>query len=119
MSVTSSEFSKVMAGQFAANYELEPGEGKDIEVRIKSNQAGQFNVDGRVVYYFGDDKDTGGDSALILPIKVREVASQTPAANPAQKSSPGFGSAIGIIGILFTTLLKRRRGGSIEDADAP
>ncbi len=108
MSVTSSEFSKVMAGQFAANYELEPGDGKDIEVRIKSNQAGQFNVDGRVVYYFGDDKDTGGDSSLSLPIRVREVASQTPAANPVQNSTPGFESALGIIGILFTALLKRR-----------
>ncbi len=110
MSVTSSEFSKVMAGQFAANYELEPGEGKDIEVRIKSNQAGQFNVDGRVVYYFGDDKDTGGDSALSLPIKVREVASvQNPIASPVQKSTSGFGALIGIIGLLFITLLKKRR----------
>ncbi|MDD5472916.1 MAG: hypothetical protein PHU34_02085 [Candidatus Methanoperedens sp.] len=107
MSVTSSEFSKVMSGQFAANYELEPGDGKDIEVRIKSNQAGQFNVDGRVVYYFGDDKDTGGDSTLSLPIKVREVASQTPVATPTQKSIPGFRSLLAVVAILIGFSIKR------------
>lgn len=48
MSVTSSEFSKSGTNQFTANYELEPGDGKDIGVAIKPNQIGDFNVNGRI-----------------------------------------------------------------------
>ncbi len=44
------------------------GDGKDIEVHIKSNQVGDFNVKGRIVYYFGNDKDKAEDHSLTLPI---------------------------------------------------
>jgi LemA protein len=74
MSVTSSEFSKSAAGQFSANFQLEPGDGKDIEVRIISNQVGDFNVNGRIIYYFGNDKEKAEDQTLNLPIKVRKGA---------------------------------------------
>jgi LemA protein len=74
MSVTSSEFSKSAAGQFSANYQLEPGDGKDIEVRIITNQVGDFEVNGRIIYYFGNDKENAEDQTLILPIKVRKGA---------------------------------------------
>jgi len=56
MSVTSSDFVTSGAGQFTSTFKLDPGAGKDIEVRIKTNQAGDFYVTGRVIYYFGDDK---------------------------------------------------------------
>lgn len=108
MSVTSSEFSKSAAGQFTANYQLEPGDGKDIEVRIRSNQVGEFNVNGRIIYYFGDDKDKSEDQTLNLPIKVRkEVASGQ---EPAGKSTPGFEGVIGISGLLFVLVLIKRSG---------
>ena len=71
MSVTSSEFSKSAAGQFTTNYELEPGDGKDIEIMIKTVQTGDFIVEGRVIYYFGTDLSTAEDHKLELPIKVR------------------------------------------------
>ncbi|MBU4492555.1 MAG: DUF11 domain-containing protein [Euryarchaeota archaeon] len=78
MSVTSSEFVQSGAGQFTTTYELEPGKGRDIEVRIKSNQVGDFNVNGRIIYYFGDDKEKAEDQTLNLPIKVRkEIGSDT------------------------------------------
>jgi len=114
MSVTSSEFSKSGTNQFTANYELEPGDGKDIEVRIKPNQIGEFNVNGRIIYYFGDEKENAEDHTLPLPIKVRkEIASmqdtaQNPIMTPLEKSIPGFGVIIGISGLLFATILKRR-----------
>lgn len=71
MSVTSADFTKVSAGQFAADYTLEPGDGRDIEIRLRSNQVGEFNIKGRVVYYFGDDSGNTQDYALDLPVYVR------------------------------------------------
>jgi hypothetical protein len=107
MSVTSSEFSKSAAGQFTANYQLEPGDGKDIEVRIRSNQVGDFNVNGRIIYYFGDDKEKAEDQTLNLPIKVRkEIGSDiVQTKTPAQKSIPGFELFTGISGLLLLAII--------------
>ncbi len=71
MSVTSSDFVTSGAGQFTTTYKLEPGSGKDIEIRIQTNQIGDFKVKGRVVYYYGDNMSTAEDHLLELPIKVR------------------------------------------------
>lgn len=72
MSVTSSEFIRSGAGQFTTDYELEPGEGKDIQVSIKPNQVGDFIANGRIVYYFGDKKEKAEDYTLNIPIRVRK-----------------------------------------------
>lgn len=70
-------------------------------------------MNGRIIYYFGDDKEKAEDHTLTLPIKVRKEIASTPAQNsienPVQKSIPGFGVIIGISGILFAAILKRRR----------
>ncbi len=71
MSVTSLDFVTSGAGQYTTTYKLDPGSGKDIEVRIKTSQAGDFKVKGRIVYYFGDNTSTAEDHTLELPIKVR------------------------------------------------
>ncbi len=71
MSVTSSGFVTSGAGQYTTTYTVDPGAGKDFEVRIKPNQTGDFEVKGRVVYYFGKDKGTTKDQPLTLPVKVR------------------------------------------------
>lgn len=111
MSVTSSEFSMSGAGQFTSDYELDPGKGRDIEVRIKSNQVGDFNVKGKVVYYFGDEKEKYEEKPVNLPITVRKEpvdSAQNSIANPAQKSIPGFGAIIGISGLLFVIFFKKK-----------
>jgi LemA protein len=71
MSVTSSDFVVSGAGQYTSTYNIEPGSSKDIEITMKADQAGDFNVEGRVIYYFGNDTSTGEDHTLELPIKVR------------------------------------------------
>jgi hypothetical protein len=109
MSVTSSDFVKSGSGQFTTTYELEPGNGKDIEVRIKSNQVGDFNVEGRIVYYFGDDKEKSEDHTLNLPIKVRKEAGQTVADPTPIPTASGFAGEVSIIGVLFVALFIRRR----------
>ncbi|MGI5991119.1 MAG: CUB domain-containing protein [Methanosarcina sp.] len=118
MSVTSSEFVQSGAGQYTTTYELEPGAGKDIEVRIKSNQVGNFDVNGRVIYYFDGDPDNAEDYTLNLPIKVKEETpsgSQLPATDTKnavqsqnQTKSPGFGSFIAFLGLLTSYTLRKR-----------
>lgn len=113
MSVTGSDFVKSGAGIYTTTYTLNPGDGKDIEINIKSNQVGDFSVKGRIVYYFGEDKKSAEDHTLILPIKVRKEIASTPAQNsienPVQKSIPGFEAIIGISGLLLVMLLKRKQ----------
>ena len=90
MSVTSSEFVISGAGQFTSTFKLDPGSAKDIEVRIKTNQASDFNVTGRVIYYFGDDKSTKEDHSVSLPITVRVPPVPTEA--PPIEIVPKFGT---------------------------
>jgi len=110
MSVTSAEFTKSGAGQFTSNYELEPGDGKDIEVRIITNQVGDFVVTGRILYYFGDEKDKSEDYDLSMPIKVKTqaLAPQQQAPPAAQPKTPGFGAILSGIGIISALALRRR-----------
>lgn len=82
MSVSSSEFVESGAGQYTTTYDIEPGKGRDIEVRIEANQVGDFNVTGRVVYYFGNNKKDGGDYTLYLPIQVTDPNTQPTADKP-------------------------------------
>ena len=110
-SVTSSEFAKSAAGQYTTTYELEPGGGKDIEVRIVPNQIGdEFQVDGRIIYYFGDDVETREDHTLSLPITVRAQADQTSNnPQPAETKSPGFELVAVLCSIFFIWYLISRK----------
>ncbi|MDP3103730.1 MAG: LamG-like jellyroll fold domain-containing protein [Candidatus Methanoperedens sp.] len=111
MSVTGSEFVKSGAGIYTTTYTLNPGDGKNIEVHIISNQVGDFNVKGRIVYYFGEDKEKAEDHTLNLPIKVRKEAApqqdmtQVPKSNP---STPGFEAILSISGILLVSFLRKK-----------
>jgi hypothetical protein len=105
MMVSSSEFVQSGAGQYTTTYELEPGQGRDIEVRIESGQVGDFNVEGRVVYYFGDNIKNAEDYTLKLPIKVE---ANTPTVDSVYKTLPGF-TLEGLVFVLMTVLLLRRR----------
>ncbi len=107
MSVTSSEFVQSGAGQFTTTYEIPPGKGRDIEVRIRSNQVGEFQVEGRIVYYFGEDSAHAEDNTLRLPIRVR--ADQQPV--PTQENRkwlPGFGTLSALITLLVLYFIKKR-----------
>lgn len=102
MSVSSSEFVQSGAGQYTTTYELDPGQGRDIEVRIETNQPGDFNVKGRVVYYFGEDAENVEDYTLDLPIQVE--------AKPyaIEESLPGF-TLVNLAFVLVTLFILKRR----------
>jgi len=115
MSVTSSAFAKTGAGQYTTTYELEPGTGKDIEVAIRSNQVGDFDVNGRIIYYFGDDRDDSEDHTLTLPITVRaevepgvEQTADTPESESKESSTPGFAAVVAVIGLLVAYLQRNK-----------
>jgi hypothetical protein len=102
MSVSSSEFVQSGAGQYTTTYELDPGQGRDIEVRIETNQPGDFHVKGRVVYYFGEDKKNVEDNTLDLPIQVEAKQSAV------KESLPGFTLASLAFVLISVFVLKRR-----------
>ncbi|MDO9098976.1 MAG: zinc ribbon domain-containing protein [Candidatus Methanoperedens sp.] len=118
MPVTSSDFVKSGAGQYTATYTIDPGLGRDTEVRIKANQAGDFEVKGRVIYYFGGDRSTVEDSMLNLPIKVRAPVTAAPLPTAAPKSSNSYIYA-GIVGLVLILVaivaLKRRSSSKVEE----
>lgn len=99
MSVTSADFTKVSAGQFSADYNLNPGDGRDIEIRLRSNQVGEFNIKGRVVYYFESDSGNIQDYTLDLPVSVRRqtVLTAVEDKNGQPKGLQGF--EVGLLGI--------------------
>ncbi len=118
MSVASSGFAMSGAGQFTSDYETPPGVGRDIEVAIVANQVGNFTVEGRVVYYFGDDMANAEDYTLELPIRVRSAGAHPPPATPVTTpipgnnggilGVPGFGAIVALIGVLIVAILLRK-----------
>jgi len=106
MSVTSTEFSQGAAGQYTSTYKLEPGASRDIEVRLKPNEKGNFIVEGWVVYYFGDDITSKKEEILKEPITVRLQGEITPTTSPqGGDNSDGSSAILGlivIIAIIFT-----------------
>lgn len=88
---------------------------------MKSNQVGDFNVKGIVVYYFGDEKDKAVDKTVNLPIIVRKEpvdSAQNSITNPLNKSIPGFGAIICISGLLFAIFLKKRERKEVNSHNA-
>lgn len=101
MSVTSTEFSQGAAGQYTSTYKLEPGASRDIEVRLKPNEKGNFIVEGWVVYYFGDDITSKKEEILKEPITVRLPDEITPTINPqGGENSDGSSTILGLIAII-------------------
>ncbi|MCK4811006.1 MAG: DUF11 domain-containing protein [Methanosarcinales archaeon] len=115
MSVTSADFVESGAGLYTSTYVIEPGVGRDIEVGIRSNQVGDFVVNGEVIYYFGDDKEDAEEHLLSLPITVRaspdpQQDTSAPTTTPKDgKGIPGFEAVLAAAGVLLVALLIKRR----------
>lgn len=112
MSVTSAIFTKTSAGQFAADFEIDPSQGgRDIEIILRPNQVGEFNVKGRVVYYFGDDKENMQDYSLDLPVSVRRPTVLTdskiksPQQNEVKKGMMGFEVILMGVGLIALVII--------------
>lgn len=112
MSVSSSEFVESGAGQYTTTYDIEPGKGRDIQVRIAANQVGDFTVTGKVVYYFGSNKEDGEYYTLDLPIHVEDSTPETPVSEDKSVTipipdTPGFGAASLVMILIMVFLLRK------------
>lgn len=118
MSVSSSDFVTSGAGQFTSTFNISTGAGKDIEVRINTNQIGDFNVKGRVIYYFGGDISTAEDSTLSLPIKVRTPPPTPVDERTAAEKTTGLSKntliIIGILALILILIIYRSRKKSAQ-----
>ncbi len=106
MSVTSTEFTQSTTGQSTSSYTLKPGQNRDIEIKLKANEIGNFNVEGKVVYYFGENKTSAVVKNFKKPITVKS-AGVIPVGTATKPPEPSDGSSailgiIAIIAIIFT-----------------
>lgn len=108
MSVISSEFIESGYGVFTANFDVEPGGQKGIGITLRPNQIGDFIVKGRMIYYFGNNKEREVNYEQNLPIKVRERYTAPPQPYYTQRDIPGFTSWLSLIGILFAIYYRHR-----------
>ncbi len=98
-SVTSTEFSQTASGQHSLTGTIEPGMSRNVDVKLKANEAGEKEVAGWVIYYFGDDISTKKEIPLKEKITVgAPEAAQT--AKPGGEPSGGGSAIVGIIAII-------------------
>jgi PGF-CTERM protein len=101
MSITSTEFIESGAGMYTATYTVEPGKERHIGVNIKTNQVGDFNVEGAICYYFGRDKSTAEYKNVKLPVKANPIPTPTGTTpTSSQTETPGFEAVFAIAGLL-------------------
>ena len=91
MSVTSTAFVEAGAGQYTATYVVEPGYARQIEVHIRPNQSGSFNIVGYLAYYIGGDKSTAEYRTVNMPVKVAtDKASAEERTTETSRKGTGF-----------------------------
>lgn len=113
VSVTASDFSQSGTNQYTSKYELQPGDNKHVEVKIRANQPGTFNVKGRIIYYFGDDPSSGKEytkdvTINVVPAGSSPVTTQTQPGGGTPKEESGF-EIILSIGILIISYFYFKR----------
>lgn len=118
MSVTSTEFIESGAGMYTATYTVEPGKERHIGVNIRTNQVGDFNVEGNICYYFGGDKSTAEYKNIKLPVKVNPTPTPTPtgiAPTSSPTETPGFELIFAVLGSLAVACFMRQKSKEFKD----
>lgn len=100
MSVTSQEFSQTGGGQYSLKDEIEPGMSRNVDVKIRANEAGSKEVKGWVIYYFGDDISTKKE--IPLEEKITVATEATPTGGEPSDNGSAIVGIIAIIAIIFT-----------------
>ncbi|MCK4240352.1 MAG: PKD domain-containing protein [Candidatus Atribacteria bacterium] len=118
MSVTSTEFIESGAGMYTATYTVEPGKERHIGVNIRTNQVGDFNVEGNICYYFGGDKSTAEYKNIKLPVKVNPTPTPAltgiaPTSSPTE--TPGFELIFAVLGSLAVACFMRQKSKEFKD----
>jgi parallel beta-helix repeat protein len=72
LAVSSVAFADSGAGQYVAYSVIKPGGMRQISANIVPTNFGEYEIEGELIYYFGDDKSTGDIRRINIPIKVKE-----------------------------------------------
>jgi sugar lactone lactonase YvrE len=70
--VVTGAFADKGGGRYEAFEVIKPGEGTEISADLVPTNPGEYNIEGEVVYYFGDDKSTGDIVRINVPLKVTD-----------------------------------------------
>ena len=79
-SLTGTGFATACGAQCSATYKLESGQPRYIDVDMVANQPGNFEVEARMEWYFGDDTSTLERKVETLQLNVLGDPTPTPAA---------------------------------------
>ena len=81
--------------QCAATYKLSPGENRDFRLTAVSGQPGEFRIDSRMEWYFGENRDNYGAQSDSLTLNVADrVASDVPVNLHATRTEVTLGEPI-------------------------
>lgn len=127
MTVIQSDFSQTGLGQYSLIDKIEPGKSKGVKAKLRANEAGEFDVKGYAIYYFGEDKASQEreDFKQVIKVTLPATPIETPTSvEPTPNPNKGTQTIVGIVvlvlifGILYK-LLRRTPGTTPEAAEQP
>lgn len=106
MDVISAMLAESGAGQYVMNWTLKTGKMQSIILEAIPNQAGNYNIEGEIRYYFDDNESSADERREILHIQVNPKEEEM-----KDNNTPGFEASYFIIAlvIIFYFIIKRRR----------
>ncbi len=116
LKLSSGNFTAGNNEQYTAIYRIQPGDIKQIPVRVKTEKEGNFSITGDLIYYFGENEAGAQSKPVQLPITVSPA--QIPKTVPEVTPEPEEGlfsdwriilGVIAVIGLLITLLISLRR----------
>ncbi len=116
LSLISDNFTKNDDEQYTIVYNIAPGDMRQIEIRLKSNQAGDFNIFGELSYYFEENETVANLQIFSFPVTVSAVEIPAQAPEPLPSPEENFFSdwrmilgIIAVAGLLITLYVTLRR----------
>ncbi len=116
LSLTSDNFTEGDDEQYTAVYDVAPGDMRQIEIRLRSDQAGNFDIFGEIGYYFEDNENAANLQVFTFPVSISAVEIPSPTPKPIPSSEGGFFSdwrmilgIFAVIGLIITLLVTLRR----------
>jgi hypothetical protein len=116
LSLTSDNFTEGDDAQYTTVYNVAPGDMRQIEIRLRSDQAGNFDIFGEISYYFEDNENAAYLQVFSFPVSISAVEIPSPAPTPIPSSEGGFFSdwrmilgIFAVIGLIITVLVTLRR----------
>ena len=117
LSLTSDNFTEDDDERYTTVYNVAPGDMRQIEIRLKSDQAGNFDILGELSYYFEDNENAANLHIFTFPVSIsaEEIPDQAPAPLPSPEGGffsdwrmlLGIFAVIGLFVTLFVTLRRQ------------